>query len=81
MQGRAVKHAIIGFFTTLLIVRGVDTDARDILLKSDTLVPSVILFLLNVTTPMYEEDEELLGSPKLVTWCVVSCLARYIGIR
>ncbi|KAI0779891.1 hypothetical protein C8Q74DRAFT_1199278 [Fomes fomentarius] len=69
-EGRAFKRSILHFITTLLPIRGVDTNARDILLQSGTLAPSIVLFLMNITAAMYEEDEIFLGSPELVTWTV-----------
>jgi len=42
-------------------------DALTILLKSLTLVPSLVLYLTQLTTPFREDDVELMKSPSAIT--------------
>ncbi|EKM54103.1 uncharacterized protein PHACADRAFT_209924 [Phanerochaete carnosa HHB-10118-sp] len=56
-----LKDAIMTFFTTLSLAH---PDALTILLKSRALIPSVIIYLSNLATPIWEEDEELVSSPE-----------------
>ncbi|KAI0743346.1 hypothetical protein C8Q80DRAFT_831463 [Daedaleopsis nitida] len=69
-EGRALKLSILRFVTSLFLIRGLDSDARDILLCSETLVPSIVLFLMTITAPLYEEDEEFLTCRELASWTV-----------
>jgi len=52
----SLREDILTFFATLSISH---PDARSSLLRSYTLIPSIVLFLANVSSSLWEEDEEL----------------------
>ena len=56
---------IVQFIGTLLHK---EDDTRTILLRSEKLVPSMIVLLMRASNPMYEEDEEFLASTELIAW-------------
>ncbi|EIW62526.1 uncharacterized protein TRAVEDRAFT_17188 [Trametes versicolor FP-101664 SS1] len=64
---RPLRDAILNFITTLAVSH---TDALHILLQSHALLPSIIVFLHNITSSLWEEDEAFMGDPKLITWTV-----------
>ncbi|EMD37735.1 hypothetical protein CERSUDRAFT_94735 [Gelatoporia subvermispora B] len=46
------------------------TDAVAVLLGSQIMIPSIVLFLVDLMTPLFEDDEELQNSPSMVTWTI-----------
>lgn len=46
------------------------TDALLTLVQSQTLVPSIIIFLTDLSNAFWEESDDLLESPELVAKCV-----------
>ncbi|KAI8994049.1 hypothetical protein BD414DRAFT_576645 [Trametes punicea] len=67
LESRRLREAILNFFTTLAVSH---TDALSILLQSRTLLPSIIVFLSNLTAPLWEEDEDVMVDSELITWTV-----------
>lgn len=63
-QFNELKEVIVTFFSTLALTH---PDALIILLKSRSLIPSIIIYLSNLATPIWEDDEELTTSPGRVT--------------
>lgn len=63
-QYNELKESIMTFFSTLALAH---PDALVILLKSRSLIPSIIIYLSNLTTPIWEDDEELMSAPEEVT--------------
>ncbi|KAI1791334.1 hypothetical protein LXA43DRAFT_973179 [Ganoderma leucocontextum] len=66
-ESRPLRETILHFVTTIAVAHA---DCTNILLKSQTLLPSMILFLMNITDPLWEESEEFISSPELVSWTV-----------
>ncbi|KAI0633798.1 hypothetical protein C8Q77DRAFT_1057380 [Trametes polyzona] len=67
LEGRPLREAILNFVTTLAIAHG---DSLSILLLSHTLLPSIVVFLHNITAPLWEEDEAFMEDSGLITWTV-----------
>ncbi|KAL6308039.1 hypothetical protein BKA93DRAFT_765040 [Sparassis latifolia] len=59
-----LRESILTFVAGLVVAH---PEAQGILAETETLIPSIILFLYNLTTPIYEEDEGLMNAPDLVT--------------
>ncbi|KAH9915682.1 uncharacterized protein B0H18DRAFT_1040417, partial [Fomitopsis serialis] len=55
-----LRDAIMTFVATICMAH---TDAVTILQQSHMLIPSMIVFLSTITTPLFEEDPELLDAP------------------
>ncbi|KAI0644391.1 hypothetical protein C8Q79DRAFT_1072568 [Trametes meyenii] len=66
-EGRPVRETILNFVTTLAIAH---SDALSLLLNSRAMLPSIIIFLHNITAPLWEEHEEFMRDAKLITWTV-----------
>ena len=64
-ESRPLRQAILQFVTVIAVAH---VDCTNILMKSQTLLPSIILFLMNITDPLWEEHEEFIASPDLVSW-------------
>ena len=64
-ESRPLRETILYFVTTIAVAHA---DCTNILLKSQTLLPAMILFLMNITDPLWEEHEEFIASPELVSW-------------
>ncbi|KAI0768795.1 hypothetical protein BD413DRAFT_561541 [Trametes elegans] len=64
---RRLRDSILNFVTTLVTTHN---DALTILIKSHTLLPSIVVFLNDITTPLWEEDESFMKDAELVTWTI-----------
>ena len=68
MQSDELRDNIIVLLSTLALSHH---DSLIILLKCRTLIPSIIIYLSNVATPLWEDDEALLSSPERISRYVV----------
>ncbi|KZT08498.1 uncharacterized protein LAESUDRAFT_811538 [Laetiporus sulphureus 93-53] len=66
-EANMLKETILAFIAGVGIAH---RDALAILLESQTLVLSIVVFLTNITTPLFEEDEALLRSPDMTRWTI-----------
>ena len=65
-QFQPLRQSIIYLFSVL--VSHDDPITRAILLHSGIILPSIIHFSHYLTNPLYEDDEEFMDSPQLVSW-------------
>ena len=74
-QCRPLREAVLNFVGTLAVAH---SDALAILLRSHTLLPSLVAFLNDVTAPLWEEDEDFVRDTDLINWyvCVSPCTQR-----
>ncbi|OBZ67192.1 Regulator of nonsense transcripts UPF2 [Grifola frondosa] len=63
-EGDLLREAILTFIATLSVVHA---DAIKVLLQSQSLIPAIVLFLTNLTNPIWEEDETLINSASSIT--------------
>ncbi|PCH43528.1 hypothetical protein WOLCODRAFT_164517 [Wolfiporia cocos MD-104 SS10] len=63
-----LREAIMTYVATLAVSH---KDALTILAQSPTLFPSIVVYLSNLSTPLYEEDEVFMRSPKALERVVV----------
>ena len=75
-ENRPLRETILYFVTTIAVAH---VDCTNILLKSQTLLPAMILFLMNITDPLWEEHEEFIASPELVSWYAWRLYAPFLG--
>jgi hypothetical protein len=61
----------ISILTFIAIMSVSDAEALPVLLESQTLIPSLVLFLAHLTNPIWEDDETLMASPTTVTSYVI----------
>jgi len=59
IKNTEVIQSIMDFYSLLIIN---NPDARSILLKSNTIVPSIVRYLHELTTQLFEDDERLINS-------------------
>ncbi|KAH9851384.1 hypothetical protein C2E23DRAFT_830696 [Lenzites betulinus] len=64
---RPLRYAVLNLVTTLAVAHA---DSLFLLLQSHTLLPSIIVFLHNITTPLWEEDEAFMDDPQLIAWTI-----------
>ncbi|KAI0328403.1 hypothetical protein GY45DRAFT_1255085 [Cubamyces sp. BRFM 1775] len=64
---RPLREAVLNFVGTLAVAH---SDALAILLRSHTLLPSLVAFLNNITAPLWEEDEDFVRDTELIDWTV-----------
>ncbi|KAH9894824.1 hypothetical protein C8Q73DRAFT_790022 [Cubamyces lactineus] len=64
---RPLREAVLNFVGTLAVAH---PDALAILLRSHTLLPSIVAFLNNITAPLWEEDERFVRDADLINWTV-----------
>jgi hypothetical protein len=60
---QAMKEHILNFVTTLSVL---NSDSLATLINNDYLIPSLVCFLSNLITPLWEEDERVMESPHVV---------------
>ena len=60
-----LKESILHFVTSLALA---NPEAAETLTKSNILIPSIIAYLTDITSPMWEDDEALVASPSRVDW-------------
>lgn len=65
-QYQSLRLSVVHLLSALLVHD--DSTTRAILVHSDTILPAVIHYAYHLTGPLYEEDQDFLESPKLVTW-------------
>jgi hypothetical protein len=59
-----MQAAVCTFLATLSIAH---SEAHKLMLDSETLVPSVIVFLMRLSSRLFEEDPALIASPVLAS--------------
>ncbi|KAI0824049.1 hypothetical protein BC628DRAFT_1323570 [Trametes gibbosa] len=64
---RPLRYAIFNLVTTLAVAHA---DSLFFLLQSHTLLPSIIVFLHNITVPLWEEHEAFMADIELITWTI-----------
>ncbi|KAI0930684.1 hypothetical protein AcV5_007334 [Taiwanofungus camphoratus] len=62
-EADALRETTLAFVASLSIAH---QDALTILVQSQTLIPSIVVYLSNLTTPIWEEDELFMESPALI---------------
>lgn len=62
-----ILQSIMDFYTLLIIN---NPEGRNILLKSNTIVPSIVRYLHELTSQLYEDDERLTDSPDAASTAV-----------
>ncbi|OSX66525.1 hypothetical protein POSPLADRAFT_1053162 [Postia placenta MAD-698-R-SB12] len=67
-EADALKESILAFVASLSVAHA---DAITILVQSQTLIPSMVVFLTQVSTPFFEEEPSLMRSPARVESVVV----------
>ncbi|RDX45660.1 hypothetical protein OH76DRAFT_1407837 [Lentinus brumalis] len=65
---QSLRLSVVHLLSALLVHD--DSTTRAILVHSDTILPAVIHYAYHLTGPLYEEDQDFLESPKLVTWSI-----------
>ncbi|TCD60942.1 hypothetical protein EIP91_009276 [Steccherinum ochraceum] len=66
-EAQQLRENILAFIATLSTAH---SDALTIISQSYTLIPSIILFLSNVSAPFWEDDVELMSSPEQISSCI-----------
>ncbi|OCH88272.1 hypothetical protein OBBRIDRAFT_96429 [Obba rivulosa] len=67
LEANLLRETILKMVATLAVKHA---DAVTVLLASQMLIPSIVLFLIDLITPLFEDDEELQRSPSVVTWII-----------
>jgi len=57
----------IYILTYIAVLAISSADSLSVLLESHTVIPSLVLFLAQLTTPIWEEEEALISSPSTLT--------------
>ncbi|KAI0666623.1 hypothetical protein C8Q78DRAFT_1058470 [Trametes maxima] len=66
-EGQPLREIILNFVTTLAVAH---SDALSLMLNSQAMLPSIVMFLHNLTAPLWEEDEEFMRDAELIQWTV-----------
>lgn len=59
-----MRDYILSFFGMLSVSH---PDADAILVGAYSLIPSIVLFMTQLTTPLWEDEEKLMSSPETTT--------------